>query len=908
MVTGALLVLAAFAPWQQTDSVRATGLLNRPARLVVREIRIVAALDSLAVTSGVRLAFSPSMLEGRIDRVSCDCARRSVGEALDQLLAGTRTGYTELDGRVVIFRPAPPARSPAADPVVILAPSDPSPGTEPSGLRGGTIAGRVVDARSGQPVEAAVVTVLNGPGSAISASDGRFTLSHVAEGHQTVVVVRVGYARTTATVAVREGAAAQLEVRLGDRTTRLHDLVVTAEKAEQEVEDIPAAVSVISSEQIENARLTNTTDLSGLVPNVVTTFAATAGVSVITIRGINSSTASTFENSVATYVDGVYQADVAAAGFNLGEIERIEILRGPQGTLYGRGAMAGVINVITKGPSNRRRAVVSAEYGKYAAARYRAAAAGPLVADRLFYSVDGQHARRDGYFYNTFTRRDFDGRRDWAGNARLKFVASPRLSLGFNARAERNKNLGIFPVAPNDSIAFARPYEVAFDAENIDRRNIASGSFDVRYFGSRVEVVSVTGYQRTFRGTGPGGLEADLTPSPLRTSTYGQPGFTEPGNHNDVWSEELRVSSPRSRDGRLGWTLGAYGFRQRNPAFVDIFTDSLISSVGQSFHNLTENRTDVDGYAVFGQASYTVTPKLDLTLGLRYDHQTTALSTARELRFRNGTVIPGQSVTAENPSASVSPKASLAYRAGDRLLAYATYARGYRAGGANLSGLTSVVPRTYGPEYIGSYEIGLKGSTRDGRLRANLTGFFIDWTDAQVSSFDLSTFESGTVNSGKVTSRGIEVELSALPVDRLEIDWNFGSTAARYDRLDLSLDPSRPFDLSGNRPPLVPTITSTVASVVEIPIAARAASLALRGEWRYLGSHFFDLANTIEQKGYSLFGATATIRTRTVDLAAWGSNLGGRRFIAYGFAFGARFVMLGPPRTFGLTATFHPWR
>ena len=91
-------------------------------------------------------------------------------------------------------------------------------------------------------------------------------------------------------------------------------------------------------------------------------------------------------------------------------------------------------------------------------------------------------------------------------------------------------------------------------------------------------------------------------------------------------------------------------------------------------------------------------------------------------------------------------------------------------------------------------------------------------------------------------------------------------------------------------------------------MSRRAATVALRGEWRYLGTHFFDLANTIRQDGYSLFGATATLRTRTVDLAAWGTNLGGKRFIAYGFAFGARFVMLGPPRTFGLTATLHPWR
>jgi iron complex outermembrane receptor protein len=722
------------------------------------------------------------------------------------------------------------------------------------------------------------------------------------------VAIGIGYSGTTASVTVPGGEVADLEIRLAERATRLSDLVVTAEKAEQNVQDIPAAVSVISGEQIENARLLNTADLSGLIPNVVSTFAATAGVSVVTVRGVNSSTASTFENSVATYVDGVYQADVAAAAFGLGEIERIEILRGPQGTLYGRGAMAGVINVITKGPSPKRRAVVSAEYGNFATQRYRVALAGPLAAEKLFYSVDGLHLRRDGYFYNTYLRRNFDGRRDWAGNARLRFVPSARWSAGLNARTEQNTNLGIFPVAPSDTAVFAHPYQVAFDAENIDRRHVYSGSFDLRYVGTRFAVVSVTGYQRTFRGTGPGGTEADLTPLPLATSTYGQPGFTREGNHNDVWSEELRVRSVPTRDGAIGWALGAYGFRQRNPVFVDIFTDSVISPFRRSYHNLTENHTDVDGYAVFGQANYRPAPGLEFTLGLRYDHQATSLSTQRELRFADGTVNPGRPMAAESPSGSLSPKVSIAYRAGARMLAYATYARGYRAGGANLSGLTTLVPKTYGPENIDNYEVGVKGATGDGRVRANLTGFFIAWRHAQVSSFDLSTFESGTVNSGRVNSKGFEIELSAVPIDRLEVDWNFGYTDARYGRLDLSLDPSRPIDFTGNRPPLVPKVTSTVASVVEVPLPGSKSALVVRGEWRALGTHYFNLANTIRQRGYSLFGASATLRSRSMDLSGWGANLGGKRFIAYGFAFGTPLVMLGAPRTVGLTATFRPWR
>jgi len=562
--------------------------------------------------------------------------------------------------------------------------------------------------------------------------------------------------------------------------------------------------------------------------------------------------------------------------------------------------MAGVINVITKGPGNSRRALLGAEYGKYDAQRCRAALSGPLVADRVFYSLEGQHVRRDGYFFNTFTQRDFDGRRNWAGNARLKYVPSSRWSLGLNARAEWTKDLGIFPVALNDTLARTNPYLVAFDAENIDKRNVYSGSFDARYFGSSVELTAVTGYQRTARGTGPGGTEADLSPLPLATSTYDY--------HRDIWSQEIRVGSTRSRDRRLGWTVGAYGFHQRNPSLVDVFVDSLISPFQQDFHNVTEDRTDVDGYAVFGQATVTVADRLDLTFGMRYDKQTTTLHTKRDLHLQNGTTIPGQPTTIEAPSSAVSPKASIAYRASDRVLAYATYARGYRAGGANLSGLTSPVPKTFDPEYINNYEIGVKASTSDRRVRVNLTGFYIDWTDAQVTSFDFTTFVNATLNSGDVTSKGIEIELSALPVNRLQVDWNFGYTDAVYDKLNLSLNPQMPLDLSGNRPPLVPKVTSTLAPLVDIPIGRRNTSLSLRGEWRHLGKHYFDLQNTIVQEGYSLFGATATLRTRSFDLSAWGANLNRKVYFAYGFAFGARYIMLGAPRTLGLTMMLRPWQ
>jgi len=210
----------------QRDSTRTGPLLQRPARLLVRDVPIATALDMLGETAGVLLAYSPSMLEDRTDNVTCECECLTVAQALDQILAGTRTGYTEMRG--------------------------------------------------------------HSPVSAVSDRDGRFRLANLTAGRHTVFAARIGYSRVSAVTSVRGGETSELEIRLAERTARLNDVVVTANK-EENVQEIPYSISVISTEQIENAKITNTTDLTGVIPNVVTTFAATAGVSINTIRGVNDS-------------------------------------------------------------------------------------------------------------------------------------------------------------------------------------------------------------------------------------------------------------------------------------------------------------------------------------------------------------------------------------------------------------------------------------------------------------------------------------------------------------------------------------------------------------------------------------------------------------------------------------------
>lgn len=771
-----------------------------------------------------------------------------------------------------------------------------------------TVTGRVTEVATGSPIGDATVQVLNQPQSAVTNAEGRFTIANVRPGRLTLQVVRIGYARATTAVSVDAGATADVEIKLGSSSIRLDEIVVSADKAEQNIQEVPYAVSVISTEQLQQAKIDKPSDLTGYIPNLLQNFVGTAGYNFVSLRGINNASAGSYENAVATYVDGVYVFDPAGLDIAFGEVDRIEVLRGPQGTLYGRGAMGGVINIITKGPSNTRRGLLAAEYGNYGATRFIGNFSTPLVANKLFVSGEGVFYRRSGIFYNAArNNEDYDRDREFGFNARMKWVPTDRLSVAANARANITNVLGTFALAKSDTAAFARPYEVTMGPGiNEDRRKVYGYSVEAKYFGSKVEIASVTGYNRTYRGTGPDGIDADFTAADLLTSTYGQPGFTEDGYVNKAFTEELRIGSRKGSP--FQWTVGAYAFAQRNPGRFDVFIAAPLSPFQLPTNSLGEVRNNADGTAFFGQATYTIANKVDLTFGLRRDDQTNTYYSKTDLTTQGGPSFPGTPVNKEAKSSAWSPKASVAFRPNDRFTLYGLFSRGYRAGGINPATVTGRPADDYEAEYTSNFEVGAKWASNDDRVRANLTLFLIKWTDGQVSTYDFSTFTSTTLNSGKATSKGIELEFSSVPAKNLMVDWNLGITDAQYDSLNLSVNPSQPLILSGNKLVYTPTFTSTPVVQYDIPLGGRGHTLSLRGEWRMVGKHFFDLNNKIPQKAYSVINARAAVQLRDWEFALWSKNLNDERYLAYGTSFGGTSVLLATPRTFGLTVTTRMFR
>jgi iron complex outermembrane receptor protein len=926
LVTGAWLWVPLGAVAQTRTALRADShgpgdLLDRPARLMIVEVSLSEALTTLSEAAGVPIAYSPSLLRKSGRPATCACREVSVAEALDRILTGTVFTYSEMGKQVVVLpRSEPPAREPEARLVnaggskeidmrgplsTVLVPimlaAAPLKAQPPQDAQG--VAGRVVDQESGAPLADAQVQVLNGSRASTTNADGRFGIARLSAGRHTLVVVRIGYARTTVPVTVEAGKVTELEIKLAASSVRLNDIVVSAEKKEQSVQEIPYSVSVISSTQLAQAKIDKPSDLTGYIPNLVQNFVGTAGYNFISLRGINNASGGPYENAVATYVDGVYVLDPAGLDISFGEIERIEVLRGPQGTLYGRGAMGGVINVITRSPTNISRATFSAEYGNYNATRFVAGFSTPLVRDRLFWSADGVYSRRSGIFRNFPADVPYERDRNIGLNSRLRWVPSTSWSFGANARAHLTNLRGTYALASNPDSALANPFEVSIGpGENEDRSKVYGASFDARYVGSKIEVNSVTGYNRTFRGTGPGGIDVDFTPLRLLTSTYGQPGFTKPGYINKAISEEFRIGSRTGLDSPFSWTVGGYLYTQKNPGRVDVFIDRNFSPFQLDTHSLIAVDIDKEGYAFFGQATYTINRKVDLTFGLRRDRQTTDFQSVTDLVTDGGPSFPGQPVIKQQKSSAWSPKASISYRPTDRFTLYGLFSRGFRAGGVNPAAVTTGPVSDYDAEYTSNFEAGVKVASRDERVRANFTLFLIKWTDGQVSTYDFSTFTATTLNTGRATSKGAEIEFSSIPAKNLQVDWNFGVVDAQYDSLNLSLNPNAPLLLNGNKLVYTPVFTSTPVVQYDVPLG-KGNQLSLRGEWRWIGKQYFDLENKIPQKAYSLINARAAFQLKDWEIAVWSKNLNDARYFSYATSFGGTQVLLAYPRTFGVTVT-----
>lgn len=757
-----------------------------------------------------------------------------------------------------------------------------------------SLQGKLVD-KKGHPVAGATILVLNSTEGTVSGNDGGFVFKGLAAGHYQLSITSIGFASKNSEVEVPYNGI--LQIQLESESVALDEVVVSAQKKEEALQKAALTVSALSARKVRDYRIWQANEITAIIPNL---YSGNSGDdrNVTSIRGI---TTTSYDPAVATYIDGVNQFGLDTYIANLFDVERIEVLRGPQGTLYGRNAMGGVINIITRQPGNTTSGFAEVNIGNYNQQRYTAGFRTPVVKDKLYFGASGVYQSRDGYYTNDYTNSSYDKQHSITGNYYLKYLPAKNWMIDLNVKHHNNRNNGAFPLVADLQGAFDDPFHLAQNATARMIDNTLNSSLTVRHSGSRVQFSSQTAYQSNHRYYN-APLDGDFSPIDGITiiNDYGNSW-----NKVKVFTQEFKFSSSPSSRSALKWTAGLYFFHQDNPVkqATHFGEDALlVGAPDKNFSVINTNKGKSTGGAVFGQAEYAINAKLKLIAGLRADYEKKKYTVTGD--YQQGStppfnILPDTSATVDYTA--VSPKLGLAYDIQQNMLAYLTYSRGFRAGGLTQLGLDPSQPPLFGykPEYSNNVEAGLKNTFWQNRLQLNLAVFYTRVNDVQVPTLILPDAITVTKNAGKLNSAGAEVEISATPVKNLQVDYNFGYTHATYDELKISSNGSVA-DLSGNRQIFTPLTTSSLAIQYSIPFGKNGQNhVLLRGEWMNVGKQYFDLANQIAQNDYNLINTRAGVSFRHLDILFWGRNLLDRKYIAYAYDFGA--VHLGNPLTWGFT-------
>jgi len=708
------------------------------------------------------------------------------------------------------------------------------------------------------------------------------------------------------------------------------EIVVTAQKREQSIMDVPVAVTNIGEDELEARGFARVDDLAFALPNVSIVTPSDARAVQFTIRGITGQTLFPgAESSVGIFVDSLYLNNPIAQNFDILDIERVEVLRGPQGTLFGKNTAAGVINLVTKKPDDEFTGFVGAEYGNYDKLRLRGRISGPIVEDRVSGSLSAVYNKRDGYIRNTFLNSDLNTQDSYSFRGALRFTPSEQLEINLTGEYLDEQRV---PSTP-DSTPFDREDEI--DTDMVEDRQVYGSSLNISYeLENGISITSISAY-RAYDWARIGdddGTELPAFVSPVSEKTW-------------QFSEELRIASADDQD--LTWMLGLYYLHtdleggsqpEVNPDLVfqlnvgltctDLFTFQFLglgfppdvaaaTAAGFCAPGTGDNQLSLvsDTYAAFGQVEYAITDKLKLTAGLRVSSEEKSFSN-QQAALNPGFVLELPLTEFERTDSSVTPKFALSYQPNDDLTIYASASAGTKSGGFNTSPVANpgqLLTTEYQEENLWSYEIGVKAEFWDGKGRLGLAGFYIDYSDLQVFRFEEAApgvFSSRIANAASATSKGIEAELTLTPSANVIIKSNMGYTDSSYDEFtNCGIDATTfaVLDCSGNRLTNAPEITGNINATYVWPIpGSETLNLMFNGEWAYRGETFYDVFNNdaARQGPTSLFNANITLMDSENgwSIAAYGQNLFNEKYITIsipGFA-GQQISELGAPRTYGL--------
>ena len=442
----------------------------------------------------------------------------------------------------------------------------------------------------------ASIYILNTHYGASADATGKFEIKNINAGTYRLKITAVGYATQIKTVTL-SSENVNLEIELLSAGNSLDEVIVTAQKTEEEVQKIPLAISTISAKQVQEYRLWNSKEISAIVPNL---YSANPGDerNVTSIRGITSTS---YDPAVATYIDGVNQFSLDTYIPQLIDVERIEVLRGPQGTLYGRNAMGGVINIITKQPTNQIKGFAEVSVGSFGQQRYTLGIKLPLIKDKLFFGASGLYEHRDGFYHNDYNNTSFEQFHNGTGNYFLKYLISSKWSVTANFKHSQNRNNGAFSLGFIGDTSLA-PFHVNQNAITKTIDNTLNGSLAINYYGNEIDFSSISAYQSNYRYY-ENPIDADFSPKDSISIINNYGGQW---NKSQAATQEFKISSSSKNKQRFNWTLGSYLFYQQAP----VKTSYQIAFAPNVYFTQTNIYNSFNtGLAMYGQASYSFTEK-----------------------------------------------------------------------------------------------------------------------------------------------------------------------------------------------------------------------------------------------------------------------------------------------------------
>jgi len=665
-----------------------------------------------------------------------------------------------------------------------------------------------------------------------------------------------------------------------DDPIMLDPVKVTAQKREQNLQDVPASVDVIDSDILNYAGIREMEDLYRYAPNVH--HSGSYMEHNFVIRGVPKFTSST-DSNVVMYVDDVPLPLQMSHNVSLMDIERVEILRGPQGTLYGMNSEAGVINIVTKKPANEFGGKVFTEYASADTSRLGGMFNLPLVQDTLHLRLAGQREYTEGHITNVATDNDKAAEEEH-GNFRavLSWTPDSDWSLSLSGDYMKADDNQMTVHASEGPLAKAGFLESDYDCENDNEQEESGLNLTLKRKGQTADFLSVTGYRSFLSHT-----TQDWDVSSSLTYYQGE-DFSIYEDH--IASQEFRLASPeKSTD--FQWILGLFGYVEELKIQCKDYTLLFSEDPWSEIYN----RIDRRGAAVFGEGTYTVLDDLHLTAGLRvaYDELNGWRKSPTDMVELDETM----------DTLEYLPKAAIAYDITDQAMTYASVTRGFMNGGFQYyyySPTPTADTFTYDPEYTWNYEIGLKTSWLENRLTANLAAFYIDITDKQIADWDPVTNTSKVINAAEAHSQGFELEVSAVPARGWTLMGGLGVIDSRIDELDLTDD----YDYSDKRMPDVPSYTYNVGVQYN-----HDSGLFGRADLLGVGDFTGDTKNLSKEDGYQTVNLRLGWEWGMGSIYVWCNNVFDERYYESVYAWDMsgtdedRQVVDGDPRTFGMGAS-----